>query len=142
MALPLEGVRVVDFPRVLAGPHCTKHLPDLEPEVLKIEPPAGDISRVAYPRVGEISGYYAQQNAGKRNLSIDLNYPAAREVVAQLCDTADVIVENFRPGALAAFGLDYKSVAARNPGVVYVSISGYGQRGALRPRHCHGHTVQ
>lgn len=142
MALPLEGVRVVDFTRVLAGPHCTKHLLDLGAEVIKIEPPAGDISRVAYPRVGEISGYYAQQNAGKRNLSIDLNYPAAREVVAQLCDTADVIVENFRPGALAAFGLDYQSVAARNPAVVYVSISGYGQTGPWRTRMAYAPTVQ
>src|SRR5215467_4313788 len=115
MTLPLEGVRVVDFTRVLAGPHCTKHLLDLGAEVIKIEPPAGDISRMAYPRQGEISGYYAQQNAGKRNLSIDLNMPDAREVVGKLCESADVIVENFRPGALAAFGLDYQSVSARNP---------------------------
>jgi crotonobetainyl-CoA:carnitine CoA-transferase CaiB-like acyl-CoA transferase len=142
MSLPLEGVRIADFTRVLAGPHCTKHLLDLGAEVIKIEPPAGDISRASYPRQGEISGYYAQQNAGKRNLSIDLNFPEAREVVGKLCDTADVIVENFRPGALAAFGLDYKSVAARNPGVVYVSISGYGQRGSWRTRMAYAPTVQ
>jgi crotonobetainyl-CoA:carnitine CoA-transferase CaiB-like acyl-CoA transferase len=142
MSLPLEGVRVIDFTRVLAGPHCTKHLLDLGAEVIKIEPPTGDITRTSYPRQGEISGYYAQQNAGKRVLSIDLNFPEAREVVAQLCDTADVIVENFRPGALAAFGLDYKSVAARNPGVVYVSISGYGQRGSWRTRMAYAPTVQ
>jgi crotonobetainyl-CoA:carnitine CoA-transferase CaiB-like acyl-CoA transferase len=142
MSLPLEGVRVVDFTRVLAGPHCTKHLLDLGAEVIKIEPPAGDISRMAYPRSGEISGYYAQQNAGKRNLSIDLNVPEAREVVGQLCDSADVIVENFRPGALAAFGLDYRSVAARNPAVVYVSISGYGQDGPWRTRSAYAPTVQ
>jgi crotonobetainyl-CoA:carnitine CoA-transferase CaiB-like acyl-CoA transferase len=142
MTLPLDGVRVVDFTRVLAGPHCTKHLLDLGAEVIKIEPPAGDVSRAAYPRQGEISGYYAQQNAGKRNLSIDLNVPAAREVVGQLCDTADVIVENFRPGALAAFGLDYQSVSARNPAVVYVSISGYGQAGPWRTRSAYAPTVQ
>ncbi|OBG71606.1 MULTISPECIES: CaiB/BaiF CoA-transferase family protein [unclassified Mycobacterium] len=142
MTLPLDGVRVVDFTRVLAGPHCTKHLLDLGAEVIKIEPPAGDISRVAYPRQGEISGYYAQQNAGKRNLSIDLNVPAARDAVGQLCDTADVIVENFRPGALAAFGLGYQSVAARNPAVVYVSISGYGQSGPWRTRSAYAPTVQ
>jgi crotonobetainyl-CoA:carnitine CoA-transferase CaiB-like acyl-CoA transferase len=142
MTLPLEGVRVVDFTRVLAGPHCTKHLLDLGAEVIKIEPPAGDISRVAYPRQGQISGYYAQQNAGKRNLSIDLNVPAARVVVGQLCDTADVIVENFRPGALAAFGLDYESVSARNPAVVYASISGYGQKGPWRTRMAYAPTVQ
>ncbi|OBI51251.1 CaiB/BaiF CoA-transferase family protein [Mycobacterium sp. E796] len=142
MTRPLEDVRVVDFTRVLAGPHCTKHLLDLGAEVIKIEPPAGDISRLAYPRQGQISGYYAQQNAGKRNLSIDLNVPAAREVVAELCDTADVIVENFRPGALAAFGLDYDSVSARNPAVVYASISGYGQKGPWRTRMAYAPTVQ
>ena len=142
MSLPLEGVRVVDFTRVLAGPHCTKHLLDLGAEVIKIEPPTGDMTRTSYPRQGEISGYFAQQNAGKRDFSIDLNFPEARKIVAQLCDTADVIVENFRPGALAAFGLDYKSVAARNPRVVYVSISGYGQRGSWRTRMAYAPTVQ
>jgi crotonobetainyl-CoA:carnitine CoA-transferase CaiB-like acyl-CoA transferase len=142
MSLPLEGVRVVDFTRVLAGPHCTKHLLDMGAEVIKIEPPTGDMTRTSRPRQGEISGYFAQQNAGKRDLSIDLNFPEARKIVAQLCDTADVIVENFRPGALAAFGLDYTSVAARNPRVVYVSISGYGQRGSWRTRMAYAPTVQ
>jgi crotonobetainyl-CoA:carnitine CoA-transferase CaiB-like acyl-CoA transferase len=142
MGMPLEGVKVVDFTRVLAGPHCTKHLLDLGAEVIKIEPPQGDMTRLAFPRQDEISGYYAQQNAGKRNLSIDLNVPEAREVVLQLCDTADIIVENFRPGALAAFGLDYESVAARNPAVVYASISGYGQGGPWRTRMAYAPTVQ
>jgi crotonobetainyl-CoA:carnitine CoA-transferase CaiB-like acyl-CoA transferase len=140
--LPLDGIRVVDFSRVLAGPHCAKTLLDLGAEVIKLEPPGGDLSRKAFPRHGEISGYYCQQNAGKRNLSIDLNAPGAREVALRLCDTADVIVENFRPGALAAFGLDYESVAARNPGVVYASISGYGQHGPWRSRMAYAPTVQ
>jgi len=138
----LEGVRVVDFSRVLAGPHCAKHLLDLGAEVIKVEPPRGDLSRLAFPRQGAVSGYYAQQNAGKRNLSIDLNVPSAREVALRLCDTADVIVENFRPGALASFGLDYASVAARNPGVVYVSVSGYGQHGPWSGRMAYAPTVQ
>jgi len=142
LGAPLEGVKVVDFTRVLAGPHCTKHLLDLGAEVIKIEPPQGDIARLAYPREGEISGYYAQQNAGKRNLSIDLNVPEARDVVLTLCDTADVIVENFRPGALASFGLDYEAVSARNPAVVYASISGYGQSGPWRTRMAYAPTVQ
>ncbi len=140
--LPLDGIRVVDFSRVLAGPHCAKTLLDLGAEVIKLEPPGGDLSRKAFPRHGEISGYYSQQNAGKRNLSIDLNKPGAREVALRLCDTADVIVENFRPGALAAFGLDYEPVAARNPGVVYASISGYGQHGSWRSRMAYAPTVQ
>jgi crotonobetainyl-CoA:carnitine CoA-transferase CaiB-like acyl-CoA transferase len=142
MPLPLDGVRVVDFSRVLAGPHCAKTLLDLGAEVIKVEPPAGDLSRRAFPGADGISGYYAQQNAGKRNLSIDLNMPGAREAVARLCDTADVIVENFRPGALAGFGLDYGSVSATNPGVVYASISGYGQHGRWRSRMAYAPTVQ
>jgi crotonobetainyl-CoA:carnitine CoA-transferase CaiB-like acyl-CoA transferase len=142
MPLPLEGLRVIDFSRVLAGPHCGKHLLDLGAEVIKVEPPAGDLSRHAFPVLGAVSGYYAQQNAGKRNLSIDLNDPESRQVVARLCDTADIIVENFRPGALGSFGLDHESVAARNPKVVYASISGYGQHGPWRSRMAYAPTIQ
>lgn len=141
-SLPLAGIKVVDFSRVLAGPHCAKTLLDLGADVVKLEPPGGDLSRRAYPNDGGVSGYYAQQNAGKRNLSIDLTIPSAREVALRLCDQADVIVENFRPGALAAFGLDYASVSARNPRVVYVSISGYGQHGPWRSRMAYAPTVQ
>jgi crotonobetainyl-CoA:carnitine CoA-transferase CaiB-like acyl-CoA transferase len=141
MSLPLEGVRVIDFTRVLAGPHCTKHLLDMGAEVIKIEPPRGDFTRLAFPRTGDISGYYAQQNAGKRNISIDLNIPQARDLALKLCDTADLIVENFRPGVLASFGLDYSSVALRNPAVVYVSISGYGQSGSWRSLSAYVPTV-
>jgi crotonobetainyl-CoA:carnitine CoA-transferase CaiB-like acyl-CoA transferase len=139
---PLTGIRVVDFSRVLAGPHCAQTLLDLGAEVIKIEPPSGDIARQAYPRIGEISGYYAQQNAGKRNISIDLNVEGAREIALRLCDEADIIVENFRPGTLAGFGLGYDDVAARNPDVVYASISGYGQHGPWRARAAYAPTVQ
>lgn len=93
----LSGLKVVDFSRVLAGPHCAKTLLDLGASVTKIEPPATDFSRMAYPRIGEISGYYAQQNAGKRNVSINLNVPGTREIALRMCDQADVIIENFRP---------------------------------------------
>lgn len=142
MPAPLAGYRVVDFSRVLAGPHCAKTLLDLGADVIKVEPPRAAMSRSAYPRRGEFSGYYAQQNAGKRNLSIDLKVPGANEVALRLCDTADVIVENFRPGTLAAFGLDYPSVAARDSRVVYASISGYGQQGAWSARMAYAPTVQ
>jgi len=139
---PLTGIRVVDFSRVLAGPHCAQNLLDLGAEVIKIEPPSGDMARRAFPRGGEISGYYAQQNAGKRNISIDLNVEGAREIALRLCDEADIIVENFRPGTLAGFGLGYDDVAARNPNVVYASISGYGQHGSWRARAAYAPTVQ
>jgi crotonobetainyl-CoA:carnitine CoA-transferase CaiB-like acyl-CoA transferase len=142
MSPPLDGTHVVDFSRVLAGPLCAQTLHELGAEVIKVEPPSGDLSRQAFPRKGEISGYYAQQNWGKRNLSIDLNVPGAQEIALRLCDRADVIVENFRPGTLASFGLGYDRVAARNPAVVYASISGYGQHGAWRSRMAYAPTVQ
>ncbi|GJF07886.1 CaiB/BaiF CoA transferase family protein [Pseudonocardia sp. D17] len=142
MPLPLSGLRVVDFSRVLAGPHCGKHLLDLGAEVIKVEPPGGDLSRRAFPVQGAVTGYYAQQNSGKRNISVDLNVPETREVVTALCATADVVIENFRPGALGSFGLDYASVAAVKPDIVYVSISGYGQRGNWAGRMAYAPTVQ
>lgn len=139
---PLSGLRVVDFTRVLAGPHCTKTLRDLGADVTKIEPPAGDVGRGGVPHVNQMSVYYAQQNAGKRNLSLDLNWPEAREIVAKLCKDADVIVENFRPGTLDRFGLGYVQVRAFNPSVIYVSLSGYGQTGPWRNRPAFAPTVQ
>jgi crotonobetainyl-CoA:carnitine CoA-transferase CaiB-like acyl-CoA transferase len=142
MTLPLHGLRVVDFSRVLAGPHCGKHLLDLGAEVIKVEPPSGDMTRRSYPEQGAVTGYYAQQNAGKRNISIDLNVPEARQVALALCDTADVIIENFRPGALGSFGLDYDSVSTRKPDIVYVSVSGYGQHGTWSTRMAYAPTVQ
>jgi crotonobetainyl-CoA:carnitine CoA-transferase CaiB-like acyl-CoA transferase len=142
MSGPLAGTRVLDFTRVLAGHLCAETLLDLGAEVIKLEPPTGDLSRQAFPRTDGISGYYAQQNAGKRDVSIDLNVPGALDVALRLCDWADVIVESFRPGTLAAFGLGYDSVAERNPRVVYASITGYGQHGAWRSRSAYAPTVQ
>ncbi|MDM0037396.1 CaiB/BaiF CoA-transferase family protein [Variovorax sp. J22G21] len=140
-AAPLEGLRVVDFTRVLSGPSCTKTLRDLGAEVTKIEPPAGDLGRAGVPHVGTMSMYYAQQNAGKRNISLDLNWPEAREIVGDMCRSADVIVENFRPGTLARFGFGYDDVVKINPKIVYVSISGYGQTGPWRNRPAFAPTV-
>jgi crotonobetainyl-CoA:carnitine CoA-transferase CaiB-like acyl-CoA transferase len=142
MSAPLEGLRVVDFTRVLAGPHCTKALRDLGADVTKIEPPSGDLGRVGLPHVDGLGMYYVQQNAGKRNLSIDLNYAEAREIVAAMCREADVIVENFRPGTLARFGLGYEDISAHNPGIIYVSMSGYGQSTSWRNRPAFAPTVQ
>ena len=143
MVGPLDGVRVVDFSRVLAGPLCARTLQDLGAEVIKIEPPNPDVSRLASPiDANGVSGYYTQQNAGKRNISINLNVPEARAIALALCDRADIVVENFRPGTLDAFGLDYASVAARNPRIVYISISGYGQHGPYRGRMAYAPTVQ
>src|SRR3546814_9951207 len=116
MAGPLTGIKVVDFSRVLAGPLCARTLLDLGASVVKVEPPRPDVTRFAMPSANGMSGYYAQQNAGKRNVSIDLNAPGARDLALRLCDEADIVVENFRAGALASFGLAYEAVAASNPG--------------------------
>ena len=142
MSGPLDGIRVVDFSRVLAGPLCARTLQDLGAEVIKIEPPSPDVSRFAFPSTDGMSGYYAQQNAGKRNVSINLNVPGAYELVLKLCDTADVVVENFRAGTLGFFGLDYETLAKRNPRLIYASITGYGQGGPWRSRMAYAPTVQ
>jgi crotonobetainyl-CoA:carnitine CoA-transferase CaiB-like acyl-CoA transferase len=142
MSGPLDGLRVIDFSRVLAGPLCARTLQDLGAEVIKIEPPSPDVSRFAFPSTDGMSGYYAQQNAGKRNVSINLNLPGAYELVLKLCDTADIVVENFRAGTLGFFGLDYEALARRNPRLIYASITGYGQSGPWRSRMAYAPTVQ
>jgi crotonobetainyl-CoA:carnitine CoA-transferase CaiB-like acyl-CoA transferase len=139
---PLEGIKVVDFSRVLAGPLCGRTLADLGADVIKIEPPRPDVSRGSFPYADGMSGYYAQQNVGKRNVSIDLNVPGAPEVVARLCDDADIVVENFRAGTLKFFGLDYAALSRRNPRLIYVSITGYGQGGPWASRMAYAPTVQ
>jgi crotonobetainyl-CoA:carnitine CoA-transferase CaiB-like acyl-CoA transferase len=142
MSGPLSGLRVVDFSRVLAGPLCARTLQDLGAEVIKIEPPSPDVSRFAFPSTDGMSGYYAQQNAGKRNVSINLNLPGAHELALKLCDTADIVVENFRAGTLGFFGLDYETLSKRNPRLIYASITGYGQSGPWRSRMAYAPTVQ
>lgn len=142
MSGPLTGIRVVDFSRVLAGPLCARTLQDLGAEVIKVEPPSPDVSRFAFPSTDGMSGYYAQQNAGKRNVSINLNLPGALELTLKLCDTADVIVENFRAGTLGFFGLNYETLAQRNPKLIYASITGYGQGGPWSSRMAYAPTVQ
>jgi crotonobetainyl-CoA:carnitine CoA-transferase CaiB-like acyl-CoA transferase len=139
---PLYGLTVVDFSRVLAGPLCGRTLADLGAEVIKIEPPRPDVTRFAFPFKNGMSGYYAQQNIGKRNLSLDLNVPGAREIVLKLCDAADIVVENFRPDTLRFFGLDYATLAKRNERLIYVSITGYGQDGPWKSRMAFAPTVQ
>ena len=142
MSGPLTGLKVVDFSRVLAGPLCARTLLDLGAEVIKIEPPRPDVTRFSPPSTGAMSGYFAQQNAGKRNISIDLNQPGAQDIVMRLCETADIIVENFRAGALGFFGLGYEDVDKLNPRIIYASITGYGQKGPWQGRMAYAPTVQ
>ncbi len=126
---PLSGIRVLDLTRVLSGPHCTRMLCDLGAEVIKLEPPEGDLTRFSYPRIGSMATYFAQQNAGKEDISFDLSKPEAQELTRQLADQCDVVVENFRPGVMAKLGLDYDTLMKRNPRLVIGSITGYGSTG-------------
>jgi crotonobetainyl-CoA:carnitine CoA-transferase CaiB-like acyl-CoA transferase len=142
MSGPLNGLKVVDFSRVLAGPLCARTLADLGADVVKTEPPRPDVSRAAFPFKDGMSGYYAQQNIGKRNLSIDLNVPGAVEIVRKLCNNADIVVENFRAETLRFFGLDYETLSKTNERLIYVSITGYGQGGPWKSRMAYAPTVQ
>ena len=126
---PLEGVRVLDFTRVLSGPHATRMLCDLGADVIKVEQPTGDLTRFSSPRVNSSATYFIQQNVGKRNISLDLTKPEAVEIVKQLIEKCDVLIENFRPGVMARLGLDEKTLRKKNPRLVYASITGYGNTG-------------
>jgi len=137
----LAGIRVLDLTRVVAGPACTRVLADLGAEVLKIEPPEGDLLRTGYPRRGGLSVLFAGQNVGKRFLSVDLTRPDGVDLVLDLAERSDVVVENFRPGVAARLGVGYEQVAARRPDVVYCSISGYGQDGRAANRRAYAPVV-
>jgi CoA:oxalate CoA-transferase len=138
---PLDEVRVLDFTRVLSGPHATRMLCDLGAEVIKVEPPAGDLTRFATPKVNGLSTYFVQQNAGKHNVSIDLTLPAGASLAAELADRCDVLVENYRPGVMARLGLDHETLRARNPRLVYASITGYGSSGPWTARRAYAPVV-
>src|SRR5262249_12001937 len=125
----LHQARVLDFTTTIAGPHCTRLLADLGADVVKIESPAGDLMRTPPPLRGGASSCFGQLNAGRRSLVLDLKQPAAGDVVRRLVGRAEVVVENFRPGVMKRLGLDYESLAAVRPDLVYCAISGYGQTG-------------
>jgi CoA:oxalate CoA-transferase len=134
---PLDGIRVLDFSRVYSGPHCGRVLADLGADVIKIEPPGGDLSRFLGARSASTSLYYAQQNSGKRNISVDLGRPEARDLLLRLATTADVVLENMRPGVMARFGLAYDDLSAVNERIVYASLTGWGQDGPWRSRRAY-----
>jgi CoA:oxalate CoA-transferase len=139
---PLAGLRVVDLTRVLAGPFSTMVLADLGADVVKIEPPGGDQSRLTGPFVPPQDGsdpraygtYFMSINRGKRSMVLDLKAPAGRDVLLSLVDTADVLIENYRPGTMEKLGLGYETIHERNPKVIMVSISGFGQTGPYHER--------
>lgn len=141
MTFPMEGLKVLDFSRVLAGPFATRMLSDLGADVIKIEPPEGDVTRNFGHKNGEMSGFYLQQNIGKRNICLDMKADGARELVLKLAAEADLVIENFRPGVMDKFGVGWSDLSAVNPKLVMVSISGFGQDGPERGRAAYAPVV-
>ena len=132
---PLEGIRVLDLTRVLAGPVTGRLLAELGAEVVKLEPPDGDLSRfVAPPDDRGMSGLYTLANVGKRNICVDLRPDEGREIALGLARRADVVLENFRPGVMGELGLGWEVLHRENPRLVMLSINGYGSDSPLRER--------
>jgi CoA:oxalate CoA-transferase len=134
MTYALAGVKVLDFTRVLAGPFVSRMLSDLGADVVKVEPPEGDMTRLIGRKINDLSGYFTQQNAGKRGICVDLARPGAAALMLQLAAKADIVLENFRPGIMASFGLGWEQLSDVNPRLVMLSISGFGQTGPERDR--------
>ncbi len=127
---PLHGIRVIDFTAMIAGPYCARMLSDLGAEVIKVEPPEGDLMRGRPPLKEGESLYFGGLNCGKRSIAIDLKLARGVALAKELVARSDVVLENFRPGVMARLGLDHAALSALNPRLVYCSISGYGQNGS------------
>jgi crotonobetainyl-CoA:carnitine CoA-transferase CaiB-like acyl-CoA transferase len=125
----LEGITVLDVTQVMAGPYCAMLLCDMGARVIKIEPPAGDSTRVMAGSIGRESGAFNAVNRGKLGVVLDLQTDAGRDALRRMARGADILVENYRPGVMTRLGLDYPTLAAENPRLIYASISGYGQTG-------------
>lgn len=138
---PLSGVRVVDLTTVISGPVCTMLLADQGADVVKVEPPGGDIARRTAGN-GEFTAMFVSSNRGKRSIALDLKQPAAVEAVKRLIAVADVLVQNFRPGTLDRLGLGEPAMRALNPRLIYVSISGVGESGPYSGKRVYDPIVQ
>jgi formyl-CoA transferase len=132
----LEGIRVIDLSRILAGPYCTMLLADMGAEVFKVEKPGeGDGSRHwGPPWVGDQSAYFLSVNRNKKSLTLNLKNPGGKEILKELLADADVLIENFRPGTMQRMGLDYETLSVDFPELIYCSITGYGQTGPYKDR--------
>ncbi len=140
---PLNGIRVLDLSRVLAGPYCTMVLGDLGADVIKVESPQGDETRGWGPPFAEgESAYYLCVNRNKRSIVVDFKTAEGRDILHRLVQQSDVLVENFRPGSLARFSLDFESASALNPNLIYCSITGFGQTGPLRDKPGYDFMIQ
>jgi hypothetical protein len=143
MTGPLQGYRIVDISQVVSGPLATMMLADQGADVIKVEPTiGGDITRANAVLIGGISGLVANMNRGKRGLAVDVTTPDGVELLLRLCDTADVFVQNFRPGVCDRLGFGKQVMMARNPDLIYVDISGYGQTGPYNDRRVYDPVIQ
>jgi CoA:oxalate CoA-transferase len=143
VAGPLSGITIVDLTRVLAGPYCTMVLADLGARVIKIEAPeTGDDSRHYGPFVNGKSAYFMAMNRGKESLALDLKAPAGRTIFERLLERADVLVENFRPGAMDRLGYGWDSLHAKHPRLIYAAASGFGHSGPYAPKPAYDMVVQ
>jgi crotonobetainyl-CoA:carnitine CoA-transferase CaiB-like acyl-CoA transferase len=142
MAGPLEGIRVLDLSAVLSGPIAGAMLADQGADVVKIESPGGDTSRHIGPRKADISAMFLAANRGKRSIVLDLKQPAAQQIVRELAQRADVLIENFRPGAMDRLGLGHAALLSLNPRLVYLSISGFGQTGPQAGERAYDAVIQ
>lgn len=138
----LDGVRVLDFTCVISGPYCTRMMADLGADVLKIEPPEGELLRAAPPHRNGASMLFAQLNAGKRCISLDLKRAASIDIVKRLVKSTDVVVENFSPGVMQRLGIDYPVLHQYNDRLIMCSISGFGQTGPAAQRPAFAPIVQ
>ncbi|MDP1670478.1 MAG: CoA transferase, partial [Alphaproteobacteria bacterium] len=129
--LMLEGIKVLDFTHVLAGPTCTRLMAELGAEVIKVESLAGDLVRTMPALKDGRSGYYIQQNRGKKSLCLDLRNPRAQEIIHGLVPKMDVVVENFTPGVMKRLNIDWERLHKLNPNLIMCSISAFGQSGPL-----------
>ncbi len=140
---PLQGIKVVDLTRVLAGPFCTMTLSDLGAEIIKIEKPGtGDDSRAFGPHLNGESAYFMSINRGKKSLTLDLKAEQGREVFLKLIEKADVVVENFKPGVMKKLGLSYENLIKINPRLIYCASSGFGQTGPYSSRPAYDLIIQ
>ena len=139
----LDGLRVLEFSRVLAGPWCGMQLADLGADVIKIEPPEGDDTRGYGPPFRDgLSAYFACCNRGKRSIALDLRHPAAKPLLQRMIGRADVLIQNFRPGSADSLGLGAEYALAINPKLIYCAISGYGSSGPGAARAGYDFVVQ
>ncbi|MEO0358300.1 MAG: CaiB/BaiF CoA-transferase family protein, partial [Pseudomonadota bacterium] len=144
---PLKGLKVVELARILAGPWIGQTLADLGADVIKVESPSGDDTRTwganTITKGDDTSAaYFHSANRGKRSVVVDFNDPGALEDLRDFIATADVVIENFKVGGLAKYGLDYDSVKSKNPGLVYVSVTGFGQTGPRKDKPGYDFMIQ